>query len=103
VDFLSADSLPWLAEAQRRMQASRAAGRVPQALLIQSIPGLGAQQLAYWIAALALCESGDAPCGVCAACVLLRADSHPDLHVVGLAEDAQQVKVDQIRALIEGL
>src|SRR5580692_9026205 len=41
--------------------------------------------------------------GAWPACVLLRADSHPDLHAVGLAEDAQQVKVDQIRALIETL
>jgi DNA polymerase III subunit delta' len=104
MDFLSADSLPWLREAQRRMRASRSAKRLPQALLILSVAGLGAQQLAYWIAALALCESEDAPpCGACPACVLLRADSHPDLHAVGLAEDAQQVKVDQIRALIDTL
>jgi DNA polymerase-3 subunit delta' len=103
MDFLSADSLPWLGAPQRRMRASRAAKRLPQALLILSVPGLGAQQLAYWIAALVLCESPNAPCGRCPACVLLRADSHPDLHAVGLVEDAQQVKVDQIRALTETL
>lgn len=104
MDFLSADSLPWLGDPQRRMRASRAAGRLPQALLILSAPGLGAPQLAHWTAALALCESKDAaPCGACSSCVLLRADNHPDLHAVGLAEDAQQVKVDQIRALIEAL
>jgi DNA polymerase-3 subunit delta' len=104
MDFLSADSLPWLSDAQRRLRASRGAGRLPQALLILSVPGLGAERLAQWIAALALCESRDAPpCGVCPACVLLRADSHPDLHTVGLADDAQQIKVDQIRVLIETL
>jgi DNA polymerase III subunit delta' len=104
MDFLSADSLPWLGETQRRMRASRAAKRLPQALLILSVAGLGAQQLAHWIAALALCESEAAPpCGACPACVLLRADTHPDLHAVGLAEDAQQVKVDQIRTLIDTL
>jgi DNA polymerase III subunit delta' len=104
MDFLSADSLPWLHEPQRRMRANRAARRLPQALLILSVPGLGAQQLAHWIAALALCGSQTAaPCGTCPSCVLLRADSHPDLHAVGLTEDAQQVKVDQIRSLIEVL
>lgn len=104
MDFLSAESLPWLREAQQRLRASRAARRLPQALLILSIPGLGAQRLARWIAALALCESQTAPpCGACPSCVLLRADSHPDLHAVGLADDAQQVKVDQIRSLIETL
>jgi DNA polymerase-3 subunit delta' len=104
MDFLSADSLPWLSGSQRRMRASLIAKRLPQALLTLSVPGLGAEQLAYWIAALVLCESQDAPpCGACPACVLLRADSHPDLHAVRLAEDAQQVKVDQIRALTETL
>jgi DNA polymerase III subunit delta' len=104
VDFLSADSLPWLREAQERVRAARLAGRLPQALLILSVPGLGAQQLAQWIAALGLCDSRDAaPCGACPSCLLLRADNHPDFHAVGVLEGAQQVKVDQIRELIDVL
>jgi len=103
LDFLSAASLPWLGDARQRLTAARAAGRLPQSLLLLSVPGLGAQALAHWTAALALCESQSAPCGACAACQLLRADTHPDFHAVGLLEDAQQVKVDQIRELIEAL
>jgi len=104
MDFLSADSLPWLREPQKQLRAARAAGRLPQALLLLSAPGLGEMQLAYWLSALVLCDTADtAPCGVCASCALLRADSHPDLHVVGLLDDAQQIKVDQIRELIESL
>ncbi len=54
--------------------------------------------------AFALCESASArPCGVCASCRLLSADSHPDAHVVRLEEDTQQIKVDQVRDLIEAL
>jgi DNA polymerase-3 subunit delta' len=34
---------------------------------------------------------------------LLRSDSHPDSHFVRLEEDAQQIKVDQVRALIDSL
>jgi DNA polymerase-3 subunit delta' len=34
---------------------------------------------------------------------LLRADTHPDVHAVRLEEDAQQIKVDQVRELIETL
>jgi DNA polymerase-3 subunit delta' len=34
---------------------------------------------------------------------LLSADSHPDAHVVRLEEDTQQIKVDQVRDLIEAL
>ncbi len=104
MDFLSADSLPWLEGAQRRLRASLAAKRLPHSLLLLSTPGLGAEQLANWISALVLCESqGPRPCGVCASCLLLRSDSHPDSHVVRLEEDAQQIKVDQVRALIESL
>jgi DNA polymerase-3 subunit delta' len=104
MDFLSADSLPWLAGAQRRLRAAWTAQRLPHSLLVLSVPGLGAEQLANWIAALALCESNDSrPCGVCASCQLLRADSHPDWHRVRIEEDAHQIKVDQVRGLIESL
>jgi DNA polymerase III subunit delta' len=104
VDFLSAEELPWLQSARTRMRASFEAQRLPHSLLLLSRPGLGAEQLANWITALALCESqGSRPCGECASCRLLRSDSHPDSHIVRLEEDAQQIKVDQVRALIESL
>jgi DNA polymerase-3 subunit delta' len=104
MDFLSADSLPWLAGAQQRLRAALAAGRLPHSLLLLSVPGLGAEQLANWITALALCDSHDPrPCGACASCRLLRSDSHPDYYVVRLEEEAQQIKVDQIRGLMESL
>jgi DNA polymerase-3 subunit delta' len=104
VDFLSADSLPWLRGAQQRLRAALAARRLPHSLLLLSAPGLGAEQLANWITALVLCESqGARPCGVCASCLLLRADSHPDSYLVRLEEDARQIKVDQVRALIDSL
>jgi DNA polymerase-3 subunit delta' len=104
VDFLSAESLPWLHGSQQRLRDAMAARRLPHALLLLSVPGLGAEQLANWITALALCESAARrPCGACASCRLLRADSHPDSYVVRIEEDAQQIKVDQIRELIESL
>jgi DNA polymerase-3 subunit delta' len=104
MDFLNADSLPWLHGAQQRLRAARAAGRLPHSLLLLSIPGLGAEQLSSWITALVLCESQDPrPCGTCSACRLLSADSHPDVYVTRLEEDAQQIKVEQVRGLIESL
>ncbi|MGC1387192.1 MAG: DNA polymerase III subunit delta' C-terminal domain-containing protein [Steroidobacteraceae bacterium] len=104
MDFLSAESLPWLHGPQQRVREAVSARRLPHALLLLSAPGLGAEFLANWIAALTLCES-DArrPCGACASCHLLRADNHPDCYVVQIEEDAQQIKVDQIRNLIESL
>jgi DNA polymerase III subunit delta' len=104
VDFLSADSLPWLHQAQQRLRDSMLAGRLPHSSLLLSSPGLGAEQLANWMAALALCESPAArPCGICTSCSLLRSDSHPDYHVVRQEEDAKQIKVDQVRELIGSL
>ena len=64
MDFLSAESLPWLAGAQARLRAALAAQRLPHSLLLLSAPGLGAEPLANWLTALALCESSGAkPCG----------------------------------------
>jgi DNA polymerase III subunit delta' len=104
MDFLSANSLPWLTEAQRRLQAALKSGHLPHSLLVLSVPGLGAEQLARWITALALCESlGARPCDACPSCRLLRSDSHPDAHIVRLEDDAQQIKIDQIRELIDAL
>ena len=104
MDLLSAETLPWLQSARTRVLAAFDAQRLPHSLLLLSNPGLGAEQLANWISALALCESqGPRPCGECASCRLLRSDSHPDSHFVRLEEDAQQIKVDQVRALIESL
>jgi DNA polymerase-3 subunit delta' len=77
---------------------------MPHALLLIAAEGLGAELAANWIAAFALCTApGPRPCGTCVSCVLLRADNHPDFHVVRLEEDAQQIKVDQIRALCDSL
>jgi DNA polymerase-3 subunit delta' len=104
MDFLSANTLPWLNDAQTRLRAAFAAKRLPHSLLLLSTPGLGAELLANWITALALCESAEPrPCGACASCRLLRADSHPDSYFVRLEEDARQIKIDQVRALIESL
>ena len=100
MDFLKADALPWLAESQQQLRDSNRAARLPHSSLLSSTPGLGAEHLANWMAALALCETPERPCGVCASCLLLKADTHPDYHLVKLEEDAQQIKVDQVRELI---
>ena len=105
MDFLKAAAWPWLAEPIARLRAAGAADRLPHSLLILAAPGLGAAELAAWAGAFALCEAEAAarPCGECGSCALLRADAHPDWHAVRVEEDAQQIKVDQVRALIESL
>ena len=57
MDFLSADSLPWLKGPQQRLRTALQSGHLPHSLLVLSVPGLGAEQLANWMTALVLCES----------------------------------------------
>jgi DNA polymerase-3 subunit delta' len=71
-------------------------------VLIEALPGLGAELLAAWMSALVLCEDAEhAPCSQCRGCRLLAAGSHPDQLVVRREDDAQQLKIDQVRSLIE--
>lgn len=78
--------------------------RIPHAILLQGIHGLGKFAFAEKLVASLLCLnlSADAEsCGQCHSCELLRAGSHPD-HLVVKPEDAgKAIKVDQIRELKE--
>jgi DNA polymerase-3 subunit delta' len=104
MNYLAAAALPWLGAAREQIRRAGAAGRLPHSLLLVSPAGLGVDSLAEWCLGLALCESAlDRPCGVCPSCLLLNADSHPDAHIVRREDDAQQIKVDQVRGLIEAL
>lgn len=93
----------WLQPQLESLRHARAQGRLPHALLIQDSPGAGGGRLALWAAQAALCREPDAPCGRCRECERVAAGTHPDLYFLRLEEDAQQIKVDQVRALTESL
>lgn len=104
MDFLTAQQLPWLGEPIARLRQAAQSGRFPHSLLLLGAPGLGAEELARWAAGFVLCEGrGERPCGDCASCLLLRADTHPDVTVLRVEEDSKQIRVEQVRALIEAL
>ncbi len=104
MDFLKAEELFWLDDARARIRQSALAGRMPHSLLLLSAPGLGVEFLAQWTTAFALCDGSDRrPCGVCASCLLLKVDNHPDALTVRIEEDAKQIKVEQVRTLIDAL
>lgn len=66
-----------------RLTEALAAGRLPQALMLEGPQGVGKQRLAQWIGQTLLCDrEGGAgePCGTCRACVFAIKLSHPDLH-----------------------
>lgn len=81
---------PWLQPAWDRLVAL--GERLPHALVLVGPAGLGKRALAEALAARLLCDApavdGHA-CGACAPCQWRRAGSHPDLHLVIPAADAE--------------
>ena len=95
---------PWLRQAREAIAGAHAADRLPHALLIQGIPGLGKQALAEWIARYALCDRAmEEACGTCPSCTLYASHNHPDLIRVGIEEDKKQIAVDSVREMIAAL
>jgi DNA polymerase-3 subunit delta' len=96
--------LPWLLAARSVIAESAEAGRLPHALLLVGIPGIGKRDLAEWIARYALCAGPTTEaCGVCDSCRLYAADTHPDLVRLGVPEDKKQIPIEMVRDLTAAL
>lgn len=98
--------LPWHQPLIAQMQQAMSSGRLPHALLIHGIEGLGKRVFAGWLANALLCERRGQrlqACGTCASCNLFAAATHPDFLVVEPEEGKQQISVEQVRAAGERL
>jgi DNA polymerase III subunit delta' len=75
--------------------------RLPHAIVMTGVDGLGKRALADQMVATLLCENDDAsePCGQCHSCQLFMAGSHPDHTVIEPEEPGKQIKIEQIRRL----
>ena len=78
--------------------------RVPSALLLSGVAGLGKLDLALRFASLLLCHKpqNNEPCMACVRCKLLENESHIDLIRVA-AIDSNVIKIEQIRDLTDKL
>jgi DNA polymerase-3 subunit delta' len=94
---------PWFASTWDGFARQVAVDRLPHALLLVGQSGVGALDLAKAMAQFLLCVSPQPgrSCGQCRSCLLLQADSHPDLHWVVPEEGAQGIKIAQIREMTE--
>lgn len=95
--------LPWQQTNWEMFKHYLAQQRVPQALLINGIKGLGKQILAEQIAKSLLCSnrlSTGQACGQCKGCTLFNAKTHPDFMVVSPDEEGKSIGIDAIRQLI---
>lgn len=79
-------------------------GTSMHAMLFDGPKGTGKRTMADVLSRAALCASdGERPCDVCPTCRKCIDNVHPDVHIVDLEEDRKQIRIEQIRALIEQL
>jgi DNA polymerase-3 subunit delta' len=79
--------------------------RLPHALMLNALDGLGAENLAHAMAYRLLCnnlQSGVA-CGQCHGCSTLSAGTHPDFFDISPEEKGKPILVQQIRTLCESM
>lgn len=74
-------------------------GRLPHAIIIEGDTGNGKRTLAKYLAKIAVCDSAEAPCGVCRSCHLADAGTHPDIETVAPEDKKKNITVEQIRNL----
>ena len=88
-------------EAYARVLAAARTLHLHHGLLVSGARGTGKSTALRAIAQALLCESEDArgACGACAPCHKVESGNHPDLHVLTVPEDKQDISVEQVRAL----
>lgn len=69
----------------------------PQSVILEGAEGMGKRTAAFDIACGLMCTGEHPPCGVCGACVRMRAGSHPDYRLFN--EEGGNIKVDDIREI----
>ena len=94
--------LPWQTSNWQNLTSSQQNKRLAHGLLFHGAKGTGKMDFAINFAHWLLCEQplADKACGQCKACLLVKAESNPDLLYLCPEEEGKAIKVDQIRELI---
>jgi DNA polymerase-3 subunit delta' len=94
---------PWFTSVWEGFARQVDQDRLPHAVLLVGQTGIGILELARAMGQYLLCSAPrpERSCGQCRACLLIQADSHPDLHWVAPEEGAQSIKIAQIREMTE--
>ena len=95
---------PWQQTQWQQLLNMREQNRLPHALLLTGPEGIGLNHFARVFAASLLCLSRTAEnvsCGTCQSCQLFTAGNHPDMVFIEPEEQGKQIKIAQIRELID--
>lgn len=95
---MSLDLYPWQRQFWEEILEMRM--RLGHAILLSAPEGFGLERLVKAIAAMAMCRNPQPPCEQCGDCRQAMAGEHCDLLRIGLQEKSSQIKVDQIRDLV---
>ena len=97
---------PWQTQQWLRLKSSNEQARLPHGLILHGRSGMGLNHFAHCLAAAVLSD-GFTESGVAEQetrdMQLLETGNHPDLKVIEPEEDSSQIKVEQVRELIEFL
>ena len=97
---------PWQNSQWQTLWQAYQQQRLAHALLFYGAAGIGKLDFARAVAMSLLCETQDkqqGACGVCKSCQQFLAGTHPSFEQIQPDEGSKNIKVDQIRALIEKL
>jgi len=94
---------PWQEQVWQQFVELKQRQRLPHALLLTGVHGLGKNSFIQRLTKSVLCLSDktDAACGACHSCQLFEAGSHPDHFEVKPEDTGKQIKIEQIRQLID--
>lgn len=94
---------PWQAPQWLHLCELRNNNRLPHALLLGGPSGVGKRRFAKAVAHSLLCENTTPgnPCGECRHCHFNLAGMHPDLKIIEPEEPGKQIKVDQVRGILD--
>jgi DNA polymerase III subunit delta' len=94
---------PWQQKHWNSLHSYIKQKRIPQALLITGTSGSGKHSLAKQFAYSLLCsnpQDNGLPCGGCNSCLLIKADTHPDLIQIQPDEEKKSISINQIRQVV---
>jgi len=97
---------PWQTENWNKLQLANQAGKMTHAVLLTGSVGIGLEHFSNCLTASLLCENSEADtfaCGDCRSCHLIKGESHPDMFNIEPEEPGKQIKVDEIRKLIDSI